>query len=516
MAKRKALSVKQKLKIIKELNKGRKKLDVAREFQIAPSTVTEIIKNSKLYLRKEENDENLSVKKLRRCQFQQINGAVLQFFKDSRGRGVPLTGKILKAKAKLLAEEMSIVNFTASEGWLHKFKRKHRISFKSICGESADVSEESVNEWMSKIPGYIWDYEPNDIFNFDETGLFFKCLPQKTLAFKNDRCFGGKSSKLRITLGIGANMTGTEKLPMLVIGKSKKPRCFKNIKSLPVIYKSNKKAWMTSVIFEEYLQSLDSQFLNTNRKVLFFVDNCPAHPPTVSTKLKAIKLMFFPPNMTSKTQPMDLGIIKQLKQDYRQKLVLRCLKQLEESVDKEPLKLDVNLLEAISEVSDSWNSLPPKIIVNCFKKGGFNNYWNAEDNLPLSHFRNNELQQSNVDNSDQEIGEVSSNSIYIHNAWLILTHAFSTQESFQDYVNVDQNLCISNTESDVNDTVEKEEDFPISNDIPAEYEEPDPPTQDSVRDALALIYQKLMSMSNVSLTTFNEFHNIQSLIINQG
>jgi hypothetical protein len=39
-------------------------------------------------------------------------------------------------------------------------------------------------------------------------------------------------------------MSGTEKLPLLVIGKSAKPRCFKNAK-IPIDYKANKKAWMT-------------------------------------------------------------------------------------------------------------------------------------------------------------------------------------------------------------------------------------------------------------------------------
>jgi len=40
---------------------------------------------------------------------------------------------------------------------------------------------------------------------------------------------------------VGANMSGTEKLKLFVIGKEKKSRCFKGIKSLPVDYRSNKK-----------------------------------------------------------------------------------------------------------------------------------------------------------------------------------------------------------------------------------------------------------------------------------
>lgn len=46
---------------------------------------------------------------------------------------------------------------------------------------------------------------------------------------------------------VGSNMSGTEKLPLLVIGKSAKPRAFKN-KEVPLGYKSNRKAWMTGKV----------------------------------------------------------------------------------------------------------------------------------------------------------------------------------------------------------------------------------------------------------------------------
>jgi len=41
-------------------------------------------------------------------------------------------------------------------------------------------------------------------------------------------------------------MTGTDKIKPLLIRKSAKPRCFKSIKTYPLDYESNKKAWMTS------------------------------------------------------------------------------------------------------------------------------------------------------------------------------------------------------------------------------------------------------------------------------
>jgi len=72
-------------------------------------------------------------------------------------------------------------------------------------------------------------YKPCDIFNADETALFYKCMPDKTLTFKNEKCSGGKHSKDQLTLLLAVNMTGTDKLKPLIIGKSKKPRFFANL-----------------------------------------------------------------------------------------------------------------------------------------------------------------------------------------------------------------------------------------------------------------------------------------------
>jgi len=63
------------------------------------------------------------------------------------------------------------------------------------------------------------DYEPHNVFNADETALFYKCLPDRTMTFKNEKCHGGKHSKERVTILLATNMSGTEKLKPLIIGK---------------------------------------------------------------------------------------------------------------------------------------------------------------------------------------------------------------------------------------------------------------------------------------------------------
>ncbi|GBM06887.1 hypothetical protein AVEN_147829-1 [Araneus ventricosus] len=39
---------------------------------------------------------------------------------------------------------------------------------------------------------FLKDCKADDVFNSDETGLFFQCSPTKAAAFKGDECHGGK------------------------------------------------------------------------------------------------------------------------------------------------------------------------------------------------------------------------------------------------------------------------------------------------------------------------------------
>ena len=99
---------------------------------------------------------------------------------------------------------------------------------------------------------------------------------------------------------MAAGNASGEKLPMFVIGKSKTPRCFKHIKNLPYKCKSQKKSWMDSQIFQEWVRKLDLTFRMEGRKIALLIDNCPAHPSV--SDVKNVQLVFLPPNTTSVLQ----------------------------------------------------------------------------------------------------------------------------------------------------------------------------------------------------------------------
>src|SRR5437868_13242110 len=101
--------------------------------------------------------------------------------------------------------------------------------------------------------------------------------PSETLSSKPVP--GRKKDKSRVTVLLGVNATGTDKLRPWVIGKSKHPRPLSkiNLELLPVYFRCNPKAWMNSSVFEEVLREMDSRFRMQNKKILLLVDNAPSH-----------------------------------------------------------------------------------------------------------------------------------------------------------------------------------------------------------------------------------------------
>ena len=202
-------------------------------------------------------------------------------------------------------------------------------------------------------------YDLNQIYNADEFGLFYRAQPNKSLHLKNENCVVGKHSKLRLTRLTAANAVG-EKLPLFVIGKSKKPRYFKYIKHLSCRYRSQKRSWMDSILFEEWVREFDRRFTKEGRKIVLLVDNCPAHPSI--NNLVSTELIFLSPNSTLKLQSMDQGVIRSLKAHYK----TMSIKKLIEAIEKKKPLPEFPILDAMQMLDLAWGKVTTKTVVNCF------------------------------------------------------------------------------------------------------------------------------------------------------
>ncbi|XP_025417108.1 tigger transposable element-derived protein 6-like [Sipha flava] len=178
---------------------------------------------------------------------EEVEEALKQWFTKVRQKDVRVTGPLLRQKAEDLAKKIGKDNFVATEGWFHRWKKRENISFVKPHGKQGEANHVAA-----------------------------RTLPEHTYAFKNEKTRGTKTSKERLTILCCASMDG-EKRKLLVIGKSKNPRCFKGVKNLPVDYTANSNAWMIKEIFTEWLIKWDNEL---HHDVLLLVDNCTAHVVT--------------------------------------------------------------------------------------------------------------------------------------------------------------------------------------------------------------------------------------------
>lgn len=194
-----------------------------------------------------------------------------------------------------------------SNGWLDRFKRRYGIKSRVRYREEGSINEAAIVEQLVQIQALARLYKPEDVYNCDETGLYWKMTLDRGLA--TQQTSGTKKDKARISAHFCCNADSSDKLPIWFIGKTAKPRCFRaagvNIAALNCLWKSNGKAWMTSTIIIEWLHWF-LRWIGRERRVLLVMDNFSAHTFTVSQiqsiqPLQNITVCWLPPNSTTRT-----------------------------------------------------------------------------------------------------------------------------------------------------------------------------------------------------------------------
>lgn len=321
-------------------------------------------------------------KVIKKAKNQELDKAMETWFIQKRSLNEPISGPLICEKALEVNEKLGgPEDFKASTGWLQKFKFRHGIRELQIQGESLSADSSAAEKFKETFRSFVEKQGicQDDVYNADETGLNWKALPRKSLASRQENAARGfKVSKERVTIMTCTNAAGTHKLSLLLIGKAKKPRCFKNIRSLPVTYTAQKNAWMDSKLFLDWFENDFIKNVKTWRqdhhktgKVLLLLDNAPSHPfAEVLNSIDAdFQVMYFPPNVTSLIQPMDQGVIEKFKRMYR-KQMLRKLLLVNEGTEESVVAFSkaMNLKHCCYMAADAWDNLTEENLRNAWKK----------------------------------------------------------------------------------------------------------------------------------------------------
>ncbi|XP_012221253.2 jerky protein homolog-like [Linepithema humile] len=193
------VSVEQKLEAIKRLDSGEIIRKIAAD--LGETTVGD-------WRRKRADLERFATKScnamtnrktMKTAEYDKIDRALFLWFTQLREKGLPISGPILQQKAIMFAKQFpnESETFTASSGWLDRWKKRHGIRQLNICGEKLSADGSGMNQFREEFNKLVTEegYTRDQIYNCDETGVNYKMMSSKTLAVREESTAPGYKKK---------------------------------------------------------------------------------------------------------------------------------------------------------------------------------------------------------------------------------------------------------------------------------------------------------------------------------
>ena len=390
---RRCLSLVEKKTVLDDLAAGKPVVDVAGKLGISKSQVDTIRKNADSLKRTISKGDIPGSSKVSTniSRYPSIDKAVFQWFRSIRAfkgsrKPLPVSRSMLKARAALEAKRLRVVNFCASDGWLFRWRWRFNVTVSArLHGEAADVDLVAAECEMHKLRTELAQYSISNIFNMDETGLFYRAIPNRSYLCEGDACQTGRGSKAikakeRLTVILCVNATGSCKMTQVVIGSAKQPRCFKKTPScLPYYFQPN--AWNDTANYNKWWNEvfLPSIRKHTHDPVAFLIDGFSGHDKNCVDPLGQVRVFRFPPNITSVFQPLDQGIIAALKTGYKSRLLLKVVETAESYAGLQVMARQLpngcaglqygspaHVGDAVMILKEEWDSITPSTIAACW------------------------------------------------------------------------------------------------------------------------------------------------------
>ncbi|GBM38515.1 Tigger transposable element-derived protein 1 [Araneus ventricosus] len=297
-------------------------------------------------------------------------------------------GDLLNQTSRTSTDEASEDSFKASRGWFDNFRKRTGIHSVVRHGEAASSDVKAAEDYLKIFSELIEanGYIPQQVFNCDETGLFWKKMPNRTYITAEEKIMPGhKPMKDRLTLALCANASGDCKIKPLLVYHSENSRAFKSHKilkeKLQVMWRVNPKAWVTRQFFVQWVNLVFGpsvkKYLQENNlpmQALLVLDNAPAHPPNfeddILEKFKFIKVLYLPPNTTPILQPMDQQVISNFKKLYTKHLFRGCFEVTENTnlTLREYWKDHFNIVVCLRMIDQAWLSVTTRTLTSAWKK----------------------------------------------------------------------------------------------------------------------------------------------------
>ena len=193
------LTLEKKREIIEKMDAGWSITSLSHHYDIPNRTLRDLRAAKDKILRYQQdfskkNTRNEPRKVATKPKFASVDEATLLWVRQQRSSGVMVRGTEVINAAKKFAALQGVQDFKASEGWLSRFKCRHGYSNKKVYGETLDCDESGIEEFRQKFNDFLLKEQvlQSQVYNADETGLFYRSTPTNTLASEEEKKIPGR------------------------------------------------------------------------------------------------------------------------------------------------------------------------------------------------------------------------------------------------------------------------------------------------------------------------------------
>lgn len=418
-----------KIELLDKIKNGESMASVAKFFNLNESTVRYIKKCEDKIRRNVKESAFQSAMKTSVCRdpkMEKMEKKLNLWIQDQSQKNVPLSSFLIREEAKLLYQyfvRMEGENsnnsrpvFSASKGWFEKFKKRfclHSVKSKGEAGLADDkaastdhkaaladheaaladqevaveghkvvlADHEAAWHFSSELKKLISEkgYTLEQVFNADETRLFWKRMPSRTCVAKEETSAPGfKAAKDYLTVFFCCSASGHMLKPMIVY-KCLNPRALKgkNKDHLPVLWKADSKVQITAALFTEWFQECFlkevEQYLKSKClpfKALLITDSVHEHPEQIKFSHPNVEVLFFPPNIAPLLKPLDQGIITVFKAFYLQHTFSGLLNAMKTdgSLSVTQCWKNYNIADCVVNIKASVDEMKSSAISGCWRR----------------------------------------------------------------------------------------------------------------------------------------------------
>ncbi|XP_007938753.1 jerky protein homolog [Orycteropus afer afer] len=369
--KRVVLTLKEKIDICARLERGENRKALMREYNVGMSTLYDIRAHKAQLLRFVASaDCNQALQRRRTLhtpKLEHLDRVLYQWFLVKRAEGVPVSGPMLIEKARDLYGQMQLTEpCVFSGGWLWRFKARHGIKRLDTASEKQAADRQAAEQFCGFFRSLVAEHglSPEQLYNADETGLFWRCLPRP--APEAEPGPGFKQSKDRLTVLMCANAAGSHRVKPLVVGRCGSPRALKGIQHLPVAYQAQGRAWVDQEMLSDwfhrvFVPSVKEHFravgLPEDGKAILLLDHSRAHPPEAALVSDNIFTVFLPAGVASLIQPMDQGVRQAFMRGF-----------VSPPVPLQDFHSRYGIHDAVFHVACAWGAVPSSVLRRAWRK----------------------------------------------------------------------------------------------------------------------------------------------------